>query len=110
MNWIKITSLKDWEVAKEKSFQNTIIVFKHSTTCSISLATLARFERQWNNEKPENIDAYFLDLLSFRPISNQIALDTAVTHQSPQLIVIKNGSATYNASHNGINVEDIIEM
>ncbi len=109
IHWNKITSLNDWEEAKKKSFENAIVVFKHSTTCPISINALARFERQWN-EEVDHIQPYFLDLLSFRPISNQIATDTQITHQSPQIIMIKDGKALYNASHNGIKVEDLLDM
>ncbi|TAE68976.1 MAG: bacillithiol system redox-active protein YtxJ [Bacteroidetes bacterium] len=108
MHWHKLTSFSDWDEAKKESFKHKILVFKHSTTCSISLAALGRFERKWSEEI--GIKPYFLDLLSFRDISNQIAIDTKVIHQSPQIIVLENGESLYNASHNGIDAEDLLEI
>ena len=53
---------------------------------------------------------YYLDLLKYRPISNKIAEDFNVHHQSPQILVIKNGECTYEESHNGIDMHDIAEQ
>jgi bacillithiol system protein YtxJ len=63
-----------------------------------------RLERE---TPPENIAFYFLDLLKFRALSNKIAADFHVHHESPQVLVIKNGACVYEDSHNGINMEDI---
>ncbi|WP_294234557.1 monothiol bacilliredoxin BrxC family protein, partial [uncultured Chryseobacterium sp.] len=53
-------------------------------------------------------DLYYLDLLAYRPLSNRIADDLGVTHQSPQLIVIENGKAVNNASHQNISVDQLL--
>jgi len=67
----------------------------------------SRLERE---KAPEHISFYYLDLIQYRPISNKIAEDFQVNHQSPQILVIKNGECTYEESHNGIDMHDIAEQ
>lgn len=109
----KITN--DWEVLdkidqldeiKKESFNQATVLFKHSVTCGISSAAKYRLESDWSNIN-EGIKFYYLDLLSYRPISNAIAQKFDVTHQSPQIIIIKDGQAIHDTSHHSINVADI---
>ena len=58
--------------------------------------------------QPEGVDFYYLDLLAFRPLSNQIAEQFAVHHESPQLILLKNGACVYEAAHNGIDMDELL--
>lgn len=104
MNWIALTTSEQLESIKKNSFAQPAIMFKHSTRCSISLMAKARLERA---VQPSGVDFYYLDLLSYRNISNQIAEDFSVHHQSPQILLIKNGECIYEESHNGIDMEDI---
>ena len=83
------------------------VIFKHSTTCSISKMALDRFERA---TAPETIDFYYLDLLSYRSISNSIAETFQVHHESPQVILIKNGECIYDESHYGIMMDELVEQ
>jgi bacillithiol system protein YtxJ len=85
-----------------------VFIFKHSTRCSISSMAKTRFEREWSiPEFP--FELLYLDLLNFRSVSNKIAEVTGVMHQSPQLIVCKNGEVLYNDSHSGIDAQKSIE-
>ena len=104
MNWIDLTTEQQLEQIKEQSKESPIVIFKHSTRCSISAMAKNRLER----EKPtENLPFYYLDLIRYRNISNKIAEDFQVHHESPQILIIKNGACTYDESHNGINMADI---
>ncbi|MBK1896532.1 bacillithiol system redox-active protein YtxJ [Chryseobacterium paridis] len=104
--WKKIESEEDLAEAIERSYKNRVAIFKHSTSCFISKTVLRNFESEIN-ELGTDVDLYFLDLLAYRPISNKIAEDLDVTHQSPQLIVIENGKAINNASHQNISISQI---
>jgi bacillithiol system protein YtxJ len=107
MLWNKLTDISQLQDIKEESNQNAIGIFKHSTRCSISATAL---ERNWPKaEIPEGLKMYYLDLIAHRDISNQIAVDFGVEHESPQFILIKNGEATYHESHYGINLSEILE-
>ncbi len=103
INWIQFTDLKQLNEIQEVSNQKPVIIFKHSTTCSISRMALKNFEREYSLQ--EKVDAYFLDLLNFRAISNEIASRFEVVHQSPQLLLIKNGKSVYDVSHDSIDAE-----
>ncbi|RYU92942.1 bacillithiol system redox-active protein YtxJ [Emticicia agri] len=108
MNWQTINDEKQIEEIKQKSFENPVLVFKHSTSCSISSASLGRIERAWDKEKAGNIEPFYLDLLQYRSISNKIAKDFEVEHQSPQVLLIQNGECTYDASHFEIRFDEIV--
>jgi bacillithiol system protein YtxJ len=107
MNWIPLTDLNQLETIKDLSFTTPQVILKHSTTCSISKMALARMER---SEAPDAIQFYYLDLLNYRPISNAIAEKFNVYHESPQILLIKNGECTYDESHGGIRMEEIVEQ
>lgn len=104
--WKKIESQKDLDAAVEKSSLQKVLIFKHSTRCFISKTVLRSFEKQMQ-ESDKNFGYYFLDLLAYRSISNEIESRFDVVHQSPQLIVLENGKAIYNASHQNIDLDKI---
>ena len=107
MDWISLTSSAQLADIIEKSKRQPQLIFKHSTRCSISSMAKNRLER---TIPPENIDFYYLDLISYRELSTKIAEDFDVFHESPQVILIKNGECSYDESHSGINMDDIIEQ
>jgi bacillithiol system protein YtxJ len=107
MNWTLLTDLGQLNEISELSFQKPVAIFKHSTRCSISRMALKQFENEFNLE--DKVTPYYLDLLEFRPISNEIAGRFGVMHQSPQIILIKDGNAVYTASHSDIQVVDLAE-
>lgn len=106
MNWQELTSEAGVDRIIEESSHHYILIFKHSTRCSISSMALSRFERQWQ-EHDMAVLPYFLDLLSFRNVSNYIASKFNVEHQSPQVLLVKNGKCIYNASHNAISCGEL---
>lgn len=100
--WNDLTQLKQLDDIVEESAEAPVLIFKHSTRCSISRMALKSFEREYAIEEGK-AKAYFLDLLEHRDVSNEIASRFDVQHQSPQLILIKNGQAVYNSSHSDID-------
>jgi bacillithiol system protein YtxJ len=64
---------------------------------------LKQFENEF--DLADAVDAYYLDLLEYRPISSAIAEQFSVTHQSPQLILMKNGQVVHHASHSDIDAQ-----
>ena len=109
MKWQKLESLEGLTNIKELSANKPVLIFKHSTRCSISAMALSRLERAWKDSDNEKIEPYYLDLIEYRPVSNQIADTFNVRHESPQVLVIKDGKSVYNNSHSGINYNDILE-
>ncbi len=91
----------------EASNQIPQLIFKHSTRCSISTMALQRLQNEWHPDT--EIDAWFLDLLAYRNVSNAIADRLGVWHQSPQAILIKEGRVVYHDSHHSIHFSDILE-
>lgn len=109
MNWNYLERADQLDQLIIESAETTILIFKHSTRCSISRATLDRLERNWRDAEVPNVKPYFLDLLSYRSISNAIAHQFQVEHQSPQVLVIRNGKSVYDNSHYGIDFSAIRE-
>jgi bacillithiol system protein YtxJ len=110
MKWLKLESLDQIERIKEKSKKIPVVIFKHSTSCSISRASLDRLERNWKQEEMNVVEPFFLDLLRHREVSNQIAREFSVEHQSPQLLLIENGVSVYDRSHFDINYQELREV
>ena len=106
MNWIPLTTEEQLTSIIEKSASVPQVIFKHSTRCGTSSMVLSRVER---NNAPPGIDFYFLDLLKYRNISNKIAERFSVHHESPQLLLIKNGECVYDESHMGISIDDLAD-
>lgn len=109
VDWIELTTLGQLKEIIEASNEKPQLLFKHSTRCPISSTALSRFEREWDLT-PEQCEAYYLDLITYRPVSNQIAEDLGVVHQSPQAILVINGKAVYNSSHNLIEAKKVKEI
>ncbi len=107
MNWIPLTELA--ELQNIKVSPDYSIIFKHSTRCSISMMAKKKLELE-SEAIPENVPVYYLDLLSNRDISNTIAEIFQVHHQSPQLLLIKNGECTFEATHGEISAEEVAEQ
>jgi bacillithiol system protein YtxJ len=104
MNWIALTEEQQLAAIKEQSKTQTVVIFKHSTRCSISTMAKGRLER---SEAPGDVAFYYLDLIRFRSVSNAIADEFGVPHESPQVLMIRDGACTYNESHNGISMDEI---
>ena len=107
MNWTQLNSTD--QLNEIKNQQGYSLIFKHSTRCSISMMAKRRFELDWE-ELPENMPLYFLDLIQHRDISNQIAQLFQVHHESPQLLLIKDGECVLDQSHGGISVDETLSV
>ena len=104
--WISLNDIQQLNHIDEKSITKTQVVFKHSTRCGISRMVMNQFVNAYSlNEK--DLDLYYLDLLSFRDVSNEVGYKFQVMHQSPQVLVIKNGVVVAHASHGAINEVDL---
>ncbi|MDQ1088408.1 MULTISPECIES: bacillithiol system redox-active protein YtxJ [unclassified Siphonobacter] len=106
MNWQAITELEQLETIAQASFDHPVLIYKHSTTCSISATAKSRLERQWDDS--QGIESYYLDLLRYRPISQAIAEKFEVQHESPQVLLIRDGKCVYNESHFAIQFGEIL--
>jgi bacillithiol system protein YtxJ len=99
MKWNKLSDLQQLNELLQASENTPIMIFKHSTRCSISRTALDRLERNWKESEVGHIKPYFLDLISYRDVSNAVQDTLAVEHESPQLIVIAKGKVIYLKSH-----------
>jgi len=103
--WVELNSLEQLNEILEKSKIKAQLIFKHSTRCGISRMVMNQFVSAYDVDA--NLDLYYLDLLSYRDISNEVGYKFQVMHESPQLLVIKNGVVIAHASHGAINSIDL---
>jgi bacillithiol system protein YtxJ len=106
MQWIHLTGEDQLNQLISKSQNRPQVIFKHSTRCSISAVALQRLQK---NDPPGDVDFIFLDLLAYRSLSNKIAEVFKVRHESPQVLVIKDGACIFNESHLSISMDEIVE-
>ena len=107
MQWKNITDIN--QINDIKNQKGYSLIFKHSTRCSVSMMAKRRFEMDWE-VIPEDTSLYFLDLISFRPISAEIAETFKVHHESPQILVIKDGDCILDASHGDISADEVASV
>jgi len=107
MTWVNLTSLD--QLNEIKAAKGYSLIFKHSTRCSISAMAKRNFEFSWD-VIPEDTKLYFLDLIAYREISNEVSHLFQVTHQSPQILLIKDGDCVLEASHSDISAEEVAEV
>lgn len=107
MNWIPFN--KPEQLEQIKSASGYSVIFKHSTRCSISMMAKKKFELDWD-ALPQDTPLYFLDLLSNRSISAAISDTFHIYHQSPQLLLIKDGECILDSSHGDISAEEAAEQ
>ena len=115
MGWFSPSSSKfNWNLLSDEnllqdlvklSFSEKVLIFKHSTRCSISTMSKNRLESVGEDSKFKN--CFLLDILNYREISSKIESDFKVIHESPQVLIIQNGECIYNASHNEISWDRI---
>ncbi|WP_462253929.1 bacillithiol system redox-active protein YtxJ [Ekhidna sp.] len=103
--WKELNNVSQLEEIDNLSQEKPVLLFKHSTRCSISAMSLGRFERSFSDDY--SFEPYFLDLIAHRDVSNMIAERYGIRHESPQAILIANGKAVFNSSHMGINYEEL---
>ena len=104
--WEILENEKQLAAAIKESFDKPVMLFKDSVSCGISARAKQGLLSDWDISADE-LSFYYLDLLSHRNISNKIAADLKVIHQSPQIILVKNGKAVFDISHHRISVSEV---
>ncbi|WP_324719440.1 bacillithiol system redox-active protein YtxJ [Salinimicrobium sp. HB62] len=108
--WHALTEEQQLEKIKQESEKQPVVIFKHSTRCRISRMVLNNFERNYDLPKDKEVKLYFLNLIANRGISNEVASRFRVRHESPQMIILKDGEVVHHSSHQAIDVERIKEF
>lgn len=104
--WMVLSDASQLDSILMQSETKPQLIFKHSTRCGISSMVLNQFKADYKLSEAR-ASLYYLDLLTYREISNEVASRLEVLHQSPQLLIIKNGICVKHASHGAINDLDL---
>lgn len=110
MKWSELRSVNQIAEIRQESKENPILIFKFSSRCSLSRLALDRLERSWDEGDMQSVKLYFLDLITYREISNQVAHEFGVEHESPQILIIDNEKSILDQSHMGIDYQTIKEV
>lgn len=105
-NWKVLTTTDQLDEIIATSHEKPVGILKHSVRCGISSMIMWQLESNWDLNQ-DDLDFYYLDLINYRHISNKIAADFDVIHQSPQLILVKDGKAIYTPSHHSISIQGL---
>jgi len=108
INWHELQALADVDAVVERCKIVPCLIFKHSTRCEISAIAKYRLESEWNFGEQE-LEAYFLDILQFRPVSDYISEVFSVYHESPQALLMHDGTCVFDVSHLDIRVDEITQ-
>lgn len=108
VGWRPLNDLGQFNEIIDLSTEKPVLIFKHSTRCSISRMVLKQFENEFDLQ--DKVIPYYIDLLEFRNVSNEIASRFGVIHQSPQIVLVKDGKAVYNASHESIDISKLAQF
>ncbi len=108
VNWKSLEHIEEVDAIAERSHHKPCVIFKHSIRCNISYIAKHRLEQKWDFAADE-LEAYYLDIIEHRPVSNYVAERFAVHHESPQVLFIRNGECTCEASHLDISVDELRE-
>ena len=106
VEWKPLTSVDQLSIINEASKTKPQAIFKHSTRCGVSRMVLKNFEADFNLDS-NSYDLYLIDLLNYREVSSAVSETLNVQHQSPQLLIIKNGEVIIHDSHGAINNIDL---
>lgn len=106
--WISLTSEEQLNEVERESASTAVIIFKHSTRCGISRMAYRNFESDWSTDEKE-IKLYYLDLLAYRGVSDAVASRFGIPHESPQLLLLKDGKVIYDVSHGEISVQKVLQ-
>lgn len=109
INWVSLTEISQLTTLISQSSIKPILIFKHSTRCGVSRMALKSFEKSYDLDESV-LEMCFLDLISYRDLSNEISSQLNVHHQSPQVLVVKNGQLVYHDSHYQISLQKIKEV
>lgn len=105
-SWKQLNSIEQISELIATSYEKPVLIFKHSIRCGTSVMIKHQLETNWSFST-EELEVYYLDLINYRSISSKVAETFGVVHQSPQIIIIKDGEATFNTSHLMINTNAI---
>ncbi|WP_419876189.1 bacillithiol system redox-active protein YtxJ [Candidatus Pristimantibacillus sp. PTI5] len=99
MSLKEITTVEEWNNVYDASATRPLVVFKHSTTCPVSANAYTEFNQYLEGNPREDVDYVLVKVIESRPVSNQIAEDTSVKHESPQIMFIDKKEKVWSATH-----------
>ena len=102
MKWNSLSSIEELNELIQKHYESIIVIFKHSTRCSVSSMALNRI-----HSAPDNTYFFIIDVIKQRDLSNDIAKHFNIVHQSPQALLIHQGKCEYKSSHFEISPKTI---
>jgi bacillithiol system protein YtxJ len=105
MQWKEIATLDEWKDVLEQSAERGQVIFKHSTTCPVSANAMNEIKQYLAVDPNRDVEYLLVKVIESRPISNQIAEDLGVKHESPQIIYVENKEKYWTTSHWAITNE-----
>jgi bacillithiol system protein YtxJ len=105
----ELTQTQEFEAVLEASNAAPQLIFKHSTACPTSASAYRRMADFIATAPAGTPPVHLVKVIESRPVSNAIAQQLGVTHQSPQIILLNQGAAVWNTSHGSITAQSITQ-
>jgi len=87
--------------------QGTGFIFKHSTRCPVS--TFAHGEVAEFVQQNPDVPLRIVLVVEHRATAREIAARLGVAHASPQVILVRDGEAVWDTSHNGVTADALLQ-
>ena len=98
-NFLKpLSTIEDLDAAIAASASRPVLIFKHSATCGTSAMAAEEID-DLAAAAPLPADIYVLRIQSARALSNEIERRFRVRHESPQILLIRDGTVVWSATH-----------
>ena len=106
ISWIDITDIS--QIDEISNSEEVVLIFKHSTICRKSRKVLKKFQKKFS-EYNIDLKMYCLDLRKYEELSCELGVRFNVIHESPQVIIIRDGRAIVHKSQESINSIDVMK-
>jgi bacillithiol system protein YtxJ len=100
------TTYEEFRSLMRDSRRTPVVLLKHSTRCPISAGAMADF-KTFAEEHPE-IPCWWINIVEHRELARQVADDTGIAHQSPQVFIFRDERSAWHASHGAITRRALI--
>lgn len=86
------------------SADHPVVIFKHSPTCGTSAMA---YDELSDLLEGDGADVHLLDVLRSRPLSQAVAARLGVRHESPQVLILKDGAVRWQGSHYRVTADAV---
>lgn len=105
MAFLPLTSASDLAEALATSYEQPVVLYKHSATCPLS----TRARRAVQPIAEGAVPTYEVVVQQARPVSQQISTELGIRHETPQVLIVHHGTPVFETSHGAVTTAAVHE-